>query len=171
MRFCSFLPQDSQQLVYFYFSVCTLYLMIHLIWDWRSTHTPPFSLHKLQYKLHQVFSGATFASGLFFLVVALDLNNPCATLRRLFSPLFVLPCVALWFHWPISPPALTSRGEIISPAPARSRPSLLPPRFESRSRQGGDRCPSWSESHVSPEYSSRWYRRQRRDHCAQRYRQ
>lgn len=92
MRFSSFFPQDSQQLVYFYFSVCTLYLMIHLIWDWRSTHTPPFSLHKLQYKLHQVFSGATFASGLFFLVVALDLNNP---LRHSEAFIFPLICTSL----------------------------------------------------------------------------
>lgn len=87
-----YFPRDNQQLVYFYFAVCILYLIIHLVWDWRSKKTPPFSLKKLQYKLHQVFSSATFASSLFFVVIAMDLNNP---LRHSEAFIFPLICTTL----------------------------------------------------------------------------
>lgn len=83
-----FFPRDTQQLIYFYFAVCIIYLVIHLIWDWWSDITPPFTLRRLQYKLHQVFSSATFASSLFFVVIAMDLNNP---LRQ--SEMFIFPLI------------------------------------------------------------------------------
>jgi hypothetical protein len=57
-----FLPSSSSDLGIFYLVWITLFLAIHLIWDWKSTQTPPFHLKRLEAKFGVLFSAASFAS-------------------------------------------------------------------------------------------------------------
>lgn len=82
-----YFPHDNQQLMHFYFVICSVYLLIHLVFDWRSEKTPPFSLSNIKYKLHQVFSGITLASSAFFVVIIVDLSNPLRYSDALIVPL------------------------------------------------------------------------------------
>lgn len=82
-----YFPHDNQQLMHFYFVICSVYLLIHLVLDWRSEKTPPFSLSNIKYKLHQVFSGITLASSAFFVVIIVDLSNPLRYSDALIVPL------------------------------------------------------------------------------------
>lgn len=82
-----YFPHDNQQLMHFYFVICSVYLLIHLVLDWWSKKTPPFSLNSIKYKLHQVFSGITLASSAFFVVIIIDLSNPLRYSDALIVPL------------------------------------------------------------------------------------
>ncbi|MFK8257700.1 hypothetical protein ACFL9S_07935 [Erwinia sp. AnSW2-5] len=82
-----YFPHDNQQLMHFYFVICSAYMLIHLVLDWRSEKTPPFSFSNMKYKLHQVFSGITLASSAFFIVIIVDLSNPLRYSDALIVPL------------------------------------------------------------------------------------
>lgn len=57
-----FLPSSSSDLGVFYLVWITLFLAIHIIWDWRSKLTPTFHLKRLEEKFGVLFSAASFAS-------------------------------------------------------------------------------------------------------------
>lgn len=83
-----YLPVNSDQLAHFYCYLCVSYIFVHLTWDAFSIKTPAFSLENLQYKVGEIFSSATFANSLFFIVILLDINNP---LRN--SDAFIFPLI------------------------------------------------------------------------------
>lgn len=87
-----YFPHNTQQLMQFYVVICLVYLLIHLFWDWRSTETPPFSLKNIKYRADLVFSGATFASSLFYILIMLDLENPLRT-----ADIFIMPMLLSGF--------------------------------------------------------------------------
>ncbi|AWC83154.1 hypothetical protein AXY04_13360 [Enterobacter asburiae] len=81
-------PQNAQELTRFYFILCVLYLVIHLVWDAFCKETPKFSLERLQYKMNEVYSSSTFATSAFFIVILFDVKNPLRT-----SDAFVFPLI------------------------------------------------------------------------------
>ncbi|QUG75273.1 hypothetical protein GKQ23_09860 [Erwinia sp. E602] len=91
-----YFPHDHQQLCHFYIVICVSYLVMHVVWDWRSDKTPPFSFSTLKNKADQVFSSVTLASSLFYIVVLLDLTNPLRdTDLFIFSMIFSALCGVL----------------------------------------------------------------------------
>ncbi len=90
-----FFPQDEDQLTRFYFLFSILYLLIHLIWDHYFPGSSKFSLAVLQYKIGEVYSSATCATSLFFIVILFDLQNPLRMSDAFIFPLIIAALTGL----------------------------------------------------------------------------
>lgn len=81
-------PQDAEQLTRFYCVICLGYMVVHLVWDWRSTVSPPLKFENLPSKVGELYSSTTFATSLFFIVMLFDIKNPRRT-----SDAFIFPLI------------------------------------------------------------------------------
>ncbi|WP_410736481.1 hypothetical protein [Citrobacter freundii] len=62
-------------------------MFVHLVWDFFSKKSPPFSLENFQYKHNELFASATFATSAFFFVMLFDISNPLRTSDSFIFPL------------------------------------------------------------------------------------
>jgi hypothetical protein len=83
------IPQTSEELARFYFILCILYVVVHLVWDAKSKETPPFSIGDLHTKLNEVYSSTTFSTSIFFVIIIFQPGNPLRNTDAITFPLIL----------------------------------------------------------------------------------
>lgn len=67
-----FAPQNIQQLPVFYLFWILVYLTVNVVWDIRSSRTPPFHIAQLSAKTTVAFNAASFTSSLLIVMGLFD---------------------------------------------------------------------------------------------------
>lgn len=67
-------PASTDQLTIFYLAWIGLYVAINVVWDVRTSRTPPFHVAVLTSKLSVLYNAATFTSSLLIVIATVSPN-------------------------------------------------------------------------------------------------
>ncbi len=82
-------PEGGETLTTFYFCWMLIFLIVHFVWDWRSSKTPVFCVDRLKDRgVQTVYNASTFATSL-LLLLALIHNSVVELLGDTSIPLLI----------------------------------------------------------------------------------
>lgn len=61
-------PTSKIGVTYFYLFWSSIFVAIHMVWDWKSPNTPRFHILNLKSKINVLFSATTFCSSVLILL-------------------------------------------------------------------------------------------------------